>query len=117
MHNLISGRSRVPVLAAASLALVAAGIFFSFSRGSWLATVVAVATMVALMYRTSVSPRLRARIVALSVAAAALGAVAIAGALTVSDIAERFEDRAQLTKEYDEGVTGRFGNQLRSSRS
>src|SRR5215207_5935266 len=41
-------------------------------------------------------------------------AVTLAGALTVGDIAERFEDRAQLTKDYDEGVTGRFGNQLRS---
>ena len=70
--------------------------------------------MVALMYRTSVSARLRARIVALTVAAAALAAVAVAGALSVTDIADRFEDRAQLTKDYDEGVTGRFGNQLRS---
>jgi hypothetical protein len=48
------------------------------------------------------------------VAAAALAAVAVAGALSVTDIADRFEDRAQLTKDYDEGVTGRFGNQLRS---
>src|SRR5918994_831512 len=70
MHNLIAGRSRVPLLAVAS--------------------------------------------VALTVAAAALAAVAVAGALSVTDIADRFEDRAQLTKDYDEGVTGRFGNQLRS---
>ncbi|HZB38449.1 MAG TPA: O-antigen ligase family protein [Beijerinckiaceae bacterium] len=114
MHNLIAGRSRVPLLAVASLAVLATGIFLSFSRGSWLALVVSTGTMVALMYRTSVSARLRARIVALTVAAAALAAVAVAGALSVTDIADRFEDRAQLTKDYDEGVTGRFGNQLRS---
>jgi O-antigen ligase len=114
MHNLIGGRSRMPLFAAAGLAILAAGIFLSFSRGSWLATVVATATMVVLMYRASVSLRLRARIVALTVATVTLAGVAVAGALTVSDIADRFEDRAQLTKDYDEGVTGRFGNQLRS---
>src|SRR5215207_8438266 len=80
----------------------------------WLAMVVATATMVALMYRTSLSARLRARIVVLSVATVAICTATLAGALTVGDIAERFEDRAQLTKDYDEGVTGRFGNQLRS---
>jgi hypothetical protein len=45
LHNLIGGRSRVPLFAAAGLALIAAGIFFSFSRGSWLAMVVATATI------------------------------------------------------------------------
>jgi hypothetical protein len=80
LHNLIGGRSRVPLFAAAGLALIAAGIFFSFSRGSWLAMVVATATMVALMYRTSLSARLRARIVALSVATVAICTVTLAGA-------------------------------------
>jgi hypothetical protein len=49
MHNLIAGRSRVPLLAVASLAVLATGIFLSFSRGSWLALVVSTGTMVALM--------------------------------------------------------------------
>ncbi|HKH33544.1 MAG TPA: O-antigen ligase domain-containing protein, partial [Beijerinckiaceae bacterium] len=88
LHNLIGGRSRVPLFAAAGLALVAAGIFFSFSRGSWLAVAIAAGTMAGLMYRTSASARLRGRIVLLTVATAAMIAVAIAGALTVSDIAE-----------------------------
>ena len=37
----------------------------------------------------------------------------IAGLLSVDQIAERFQDRAQVTKDYDEGETGRFGNQRR----
>lgn len=114
LSNLLLGRSRFPPLAVAGLALLAAGIFFSFSRGSWAAVVVATGTMAALIYRTSASARLRRRIAALTLATVALGAVAVAGALTVDEIAARFEDRAQVTKEYDEGVTGRFGNQLRS---
>src|SRR3954468_528846 len=52
VHNLVGGRSRVPVLAVAALAVIAAGIFLSFSRGSWAATVIATVTMVWLMHRT-----------------------------------------------------------------
>jgi hypothetical protein len=114
LSNLLLGRSRFPLLSAAGLALLAAGIFFAFSRGSWGATIIAVGTMAALMHRTSASSRLRRRIVLLTIAAATLGGVAVSGALTVEGIAERFADRAQVTKDYDEGVTGRFGNQLRS---
>ena len=114
LSNLLLGRSRFPLLAVVGIALLLAGIFFSFSRGSWAATIVATGAMVALMYRTSASGRLRRRILLLTTAVATLGAVAVAGALTVEGIAERFEDRAQVTKDYDEGVTGRFGNQLRS---
>jgi O-antigen ligase len=114
MHTLIGGRSRFPLLAAAALVVVATGIFLSFSRGSWAATVIAVATMVWLMHHTSGSARLRRRIVVLTFLTIAAVAVAVAAALTVDDIAERFEDRAQVTKDYDQGVTGRFGNQVRS---
>jgi O-antigen ligase len=114
MHNLIGGRARFPLLSAAALALVATGIFLSFSRGSWGATAIAAATMAWLMHRTSASARLRRRIVVLTLATAAAVPVAVAAALTVDDIAQRFEDRAQVTKDYDEGVTGRFGNQMRS---
>jgi hypothetical protein len=113
MHNLISGRSKAPLLAMAGLAVITTGIFLSFSRGSWAATVISTATMAWLMHRTTGSARLRRRILALTLVTAAFGAVAVIGALSVDDIAERFEDRAQVTKDYDEGVTGRFGNQLR----
>ena len=96
----------------AALAVVAAGIFVSFSRGSWAATVIATVTMVWLMHRTTASARLRRRIVALAFVIAAATAIALVAALGDGDIAERFQDRAQVTKEYDQGVTGRFGNQL-----
>src|SRR5215212_5016094 len=98
---------------AAGVAIVAAGIFLSFSRGSWAATVIAAVTMVWLMHRTSASARLRRRIVALAFVIAAATAIALVAALGDGDIAERFEYRAQVTKEYDQGVTGRFGNKIR----
>src|SRR5215218_4890405 len=92
LHNLVGGRSKVPVLAVAAIATVA---------------------MVWLMHRTTASARLRRRIVALAFVIAAATAIALVAALGDGDIAERFQDRAQVTKEYDQGVTGRFGNQLR----
>ena len=83
LHNLIGGRSRAPVLAVAALA----------------ATVIATVTMVWLMHRTTASARLRRRIVALAFVIAAATAIALVAALGDGDIAERFQDRAQVTKE------------------
>ncbi|HVL73680.1 MAG TPA: O-antigen ligase family protein [Beijerinckiaceae bacterium] len=112
-HGLVLGHSRRRLLAAGALALIMAAIFLSFSRGSWAAAAVAFPTMIALAWRTS-GPAVRRRIVALG-ALAALGGVLLLGALlSVEGVAERFENRAQLTHSYDEGVTGRFGNQMRS---
>jgi O-Antigen ligase len=113
MSNLVRGLARSRLVTFGGLVLLLAGIFFSFSRGSWAATVVANVTMLVLMYRTSPSAPLRRRIVTLGVVSLLTVAIGIAGALSVDGIAERFEDRAQVTKDYDEGVTGRFGNQLR----
>jgi hypothetical protein len=47
----------------------------------------------------------------LAIVAAIAGIVAL---LTVDEIAERLKDRATISKDYDEGETGRFGNQRRS---
>lgn len=115
LSNLSRGVARSRLVTLAGLALVLAGIFFSFSRGSWAATIIANVTMLALTYRTSGSAVLRRRIVTMGALALILGALGIVGALSFDQIAERFEDRARVTKDYDEGETGRFGNQLRGA--
>ncbi|MBD8905578.1 O-antigen ligase family protein [Methylorubrum zatmanii] len=113
MHGLLSGTTRWPSLSLASLLVVMAGIFLSFSRGSWGGTVMAVAVMVGALYTSSRSRALRRRIVIIGLAAAGLGAVALAGLLSISSVAETFQTRAAVTQDYDEGETGRFGNQIR----
>ena len=45
----------------------------------------------------------------------ALGAVALVGLLSIDQVAKMAETRASVTQDYDEGETGRFGNQLRGS--
>ncbi|GLS42324.1 O-antigen ligase family protein [Methylobacterium brachythecii] len=113
MHALLTGRTRRPVMAFGALLIILAGIFLSFSRGSWGGTVVATGLMILSVYRTSASPRLRRRIVTLSLVTLALGVVAVIGLLSIDQVHKMFEARASVTQDYDEGETGRFGNQLR----
>lgn len=113
MHALLTGTAKRPVLSLAGLLVILAGIFLSFSRGSWGGTLVAVAIMVVSVYASSRSPALRRRIVLITLATLGLGLVAMAGLLSLESVRNMFESRAALTQDYDEGETGRFGNQLR----
>ncbi|MET7243526.1 O-antigen ligase family protein [Methylobacterium sp. EM32] len=112
MHNLLTGRARRPLLSGLGLGILLAGVFLSFSRGSWGGTLVVAGLMVLMVYRTS-APRLRRRIVLLAALTAGFGAVALVGLLSVGNVGETFAKRAAVTQDYDEGETGRFGNQLR----
>ncbi len=113
MHGLMTGCTRRPVVALAALLVILAGIFLSFSRGSWGACVLASATMVGAIVVTSDSTRLRRRIVLVSAVTVVLAVVALLGLLSLDGVAETFRNRASATQDYDEGETGRFGNQLR----
>ena len=113
IHGLLTGNLRRPLASAAVLLLILVAIFLSFSRGSWAATVLGVTLTTALAYRTSPSRTVRRRIAVLAIVTGAGVALLVAGLLSVENIAERFQDRATISKDYDEGETGRFGNQLR----
>ncbi|GJD72431.1 O-antigen ligase family protein [Methylobacterium goesingense] len=113
MHGLLLGTTRRPILSAVVLLVIVAGIFLSFSRGSWGGTLIAIAVMVGSVYRTTRSTALRRRIVTLMVLAVAGSALAIVGLMSIGDTAEMFSKRAAVTQDYDTGETGRFGNQMR----
>ena len=113
LHGLLTGEARHPFLMLGLAALLLTGIFLSFSRGSWGATIAGILTMVGLTLRTTSKP-VRRRIYLITATTFGIMVLLAAGLLSVDGISERFEDRAQLTKDYDEGVTGRFGNQVRS---
>ncbi|MDB5560515.1 MAG: polymerase [Enterovirga sp.] len=113
LRGLMAGDQRRPILAVACLLPLLAGVFLSFSRGSWAALLLGTAVMTAMTFGTS-PLRVRRRIVALGLVGVALASMLVLGLLSVDDVSERFADRAQLTQSYDEGVTGRFGNQIRS---
>lgn len=89
-------------------------LFLSFSRGAWGNLVAATLLMTGLTFLTSSSTSQRARIVFLTLVMLALAVVALLIALSFENIRQVFEIRASLDQDYDQGVTGRFGNQLRS---
>lgn len=91
-----------------------AAVFLTFSRGAWGNLAASALLMVGLTFLTAPSAAGRARIVALTLAAVGLLTVALLVALSFENIRNVFEIRASLVQDYDGGVTGRFGSQLRS---
>lgn len=111
-HVLIGRLGLVRGLLLMSVPLVA--LFLTFSRGAWGNLVAATLLMVALTFLTAPSAARRARIIGLSLLALGFVVVALLFALSFENIRSVFEVRANLVQDYDGGVTGRFGNQLRS---
>ncbi len=114
LQLLLLGTTRRVLLSALGLLVVLLGVFVSFSRGSWGATLGALVLVAASGYLTAETRRLRRRIVAMTFAAGLAGLVALGGMLSVPAVRDFFVKRAEVTQDYDEGVTGRFGNQVRS---
>lgn len=113
-QRLLLGRTRFLPLTLIGLALSGAALFTSFSRGSWGAAVVSIFVMTVMSMLTADTRRMRRRIGFSALAVVGIVAVGIGGALTDASVREFFFKRASATQEYDEGPTGRFGNQLRS---
>ena len=111
---LLLGRTRRILATSAALLVVVTGIFLSFSRGSWGAFVVATLLSAGLAFVTSADPRRRRRILLMGFGAVALAVVAVGVLLALPHTRDFFLQRAELEQDYDEGVTGRFGNQMRS---
>ncbi|BDV33872.1 O-antigen ligase family protein [Methylocystis iwaonis] len=113
-HRLIVGPTRSVILTGAMLLVVFLGMFLSFSRGSYGATVVAFVLMLASVFVSSTNRKMKRRIVMAAFGAVAMIGVVIAVVLSVPETREFFSQRTAATQDYDEGSTGRFGNQLRS---
>ncbi len=114
VQKLLLGRTRFLLVTLVSLALSVMALFLSFSRGSAGAAIVSILLMTAMSLYTSDSRRMSRRIIFAIVLVAAAVVIALLIALSNAQIREFFFMRAAVTQEYDEGPTGRFGNQLRS---
>lgn len=113
-QSLVLGRARWPVVASAVLLTLVAGVFLSFSRGSWGATAVATMLMAGSAYRTTRNQAIRRRIAVGAVLAIIAIALVLIVLLSIEETRALFLERASVTQDYDEGPTGRFGNQMRS---
>jgi O-antigen ligase len=114
IQKLLLGRTKFLLLTLACLGASATALFLSFSRGSWAAAMISIVLLTGMSLYTADSRRMRRRILFSAAIVIALTAIAILLALSNDQIREFFFQRATLTQDYDEGPTGRFGNQLRS---
>ncbi|MGL4397579.1 MAG: O-antigen ligase family protein, partial [Hyphomicrobium sp.] len=99
-----------PYLVAATILAVA--ILFSFSRGAWAATLLALA-IYCYFYMLSASRNFdRLKLAALVLFGTTTVALVLVAALQSDRIALLLQDRFAVTQPYDEGPNGRFGGQM-----
>ncbi len=108
------GTHRRPLAAGTALLIITFGLFLSFSRGAWAVAAASAMLCALLTFATSHSNTQRIRMVAIAIAGLALFAAILIVALQFESIRSTFEVRASLNQSYDQGETGRFGNQRRS---
>ncbi len=94
--------------------VITGGVFLSFSRGSWGATIFAMLLMGISSYVTAQEPWVRSRIRRAILMLACVGATAAAIIVATPTLRDTVLDRAKVTQDYDAGESGRFGNQQRS---
>ena len=86
----------------------------SFSRGAVLDAALALMLLFGLTFVTAASARERQRTLYVAFTAAALLALILAIALAIPTVRDMMFSRASLIQDYDGGVEGRFGNQIRA---
>ena len=108
------GTHKRPLIAAFALFVITTGLFLSFSRGAWAVAAGGVLLCLLLSFVTARTAKQRIRIVAMAIVGTAAFAAFLIVALQFEAISSVFEVRASLDQSYDQGETGRFGNQRRS---
>jgi hypothetical protein len=106
-----AGISRFISFAAAGVMIL--GVLLSYSRGSWGTAILAVLIMIFCSFVTAETAAQRRRIVIMTLFGLGAAILVLIAILSQDKIRELFFQRAEL-QQYDEGSTGRFGNQLHS---
>jgi len=109
LRQVVAGRFWQAARGMLLLALFAAAILLSFSRGAWGQMVFAGSLMLALTFVTTPSPNQRMRIVFISIAGIGGISLIIAGLLSLEAVADLLKERLSINQSYDVGETGRFG--------
>lgn len=99
---------RIDVRSLIATGIIMFGLLLSFSRGAWFNFSIGLLIVVAFSFVTAPTPRVRTRIVTISVVGTAVLAVLLVFLLTATSLSTMFETRAQLVQSYDVGTGGRF---------
>jgi hypothetical protein len=99
---------RIGILSIGMAGALLLGLLLSFSRGAWFNFAVSGLILVALLFLTAPTPKLRMRIVLLTALAIGLLAAFVVVLLSFDSIGAMFKERANLFNSYDVGGGGRF---------
>ena len=109
LQRVMSGRVAAATGGALLLALFAAALLLSFSRGAWGQFALTAAILMLLTFITSRSGSERLRIVLIALAGAVALVLFVVALLSIDRVADLFKTRAMLEQSYDLGRFGRFG--------
>lgn len=104
-------RGIFPALAAGIITLA---ILFSFSRGAWAATAIALAIYCFVYLHSADRDIQRIKLAGLILLGTAVLGLVLAVAMQSDAVAQLLSERAALTQPYDEGPDGRFGGQKKA---
>lgn len=102
------------LLPLAAAALIMLAVLFSFSRGAWAATAIALAIYCFVYLHSAERNIQRLKLGGLVLLSTAILGLLLAVALQSDGVAQLLEERASLTQPYDEGPEGRFGGQQKA---
>src|SRR5262249_52602945 len=112
LQRIMFGRLRDILFYGITALIIAAGLFFAFSRGAWGHFAASAAIMLFFIFITTRSSKDRLRIIIFAILAVIAVALAVAAILSVDKIAALFKERASLVQNYDAGHLGRFGRHI-----
>jgi hypothetical protein len=95
----------------AIMMFLAGGLFLSFSRGAWAHFAVSAGTAVMLSLASAAEPRMRRRILLVSIAALSVLAVFVVAMISIPAVHDMFLERTKAIQPYDIGPGGRFWEQ------
>lgn len=110
LQRLLLAPGRSAIIAGGIYMVLFVGVFVSFSRAAWGHFALSSLIVLVLCFWLEAAARDKVRIIIMSLLGAALLVVALAGLLSIPQVASLFEQRA-AGQNYDSGETGRFGRQ------
>ena len=110
LQRLLLAPGRSAIIAGGIYMVLFVGVFVSFSRAAWGHFALSSLIVLVLCFWLEAAARDKVRIMIMSLLGAAMLVVALAGLLSIPQVASLFEQRA-AGQNYDSGETGRFGRQ------
>jgi len=92
----------------ALLMVLTGGLLLSFSRGAWAHFTISAAVGITTVFLVTPDPRMRARIIVISLLTAIFAVVLVAALMSIGSVHDMFVERAKAIQPYDVGPGGRF---------